>query len=87
MRAALAIAHKILVSAYHMLANGLAFRDLGEAYLDQISQNPHRRQPEAPYRTARLSRHAPANRGGRLTPIFVSGPSGFTFVFSNKIGI
>ncbi len=38
LRAALAIAHKILVSAYHMLANNLPYRDLGEAYLDQISQ-------------------------------------------------
>jgi transposase len=36
--AALAIAHKILVAAYHMLAKGIAHRDLGEAYLDQISQ-------------------------------------------------
>src|SRR5271165_3143756 len=35
---ALAIAHKILVSAYHMLAKGLPYRDLGEAYLDQIGQ-------------------------------------------------
>ena len=39
MRAALAIAHKILVSAYHMLAKGLAYHDLGEAYLDQIGQS------------------------------------------------
>src|SRR6516225_643514 len=39
MRAALAIAHKILVSAYHMLAKGLPYRDLGEAYLDQIGQS------------------------------------------------
>jgi transposase len=38
LRAALAIAHKILVAAYHMLAKGLAYRDLGEAYLDQIGQ-------------------------------------------------
>jgi transposase len=38
MRAALAIAHKILVAAYHMLANGIAYQDLGETYLDQISQ-------------------------------------------------
>ena len=38
MRAALAIAHKILVSAYHMLAKGLSYRDLGEADLDQIGQ-------------------------------------------------
>ena len=38
MRAALAIAHKILVSAYHMLDKGLAYHDLGEAYLDQIGQ-------------------------------------------------
>jgi transposase len=38
LRAALAIAHKILVSAYHMLAKNLPYRDLGEAYLDQIGQ-------------------------------------------------
>jgi transposase len=38
LRAALAIAHKILVSAYHMLAKGLGYRELGEAYLDQIDQ-------------------------------------------------
>jgi hypothetical protein len=38
LRAALAIAHKILIAAYHMLAKGLAYRDLGEAYLDQIGQ-------------------------------------------------
>jgi transposase len=38
LRAALAIAHKILVAAYHMLAKGLGYRELGEAYLDQIDQ-------------------------------------------------
>ena len=39
LRAALAIAHKILVSAYHMLAKNVPYRDLGEAYLDQIGQS------------------------------------------------
>ena len=38
LRAALAIAHKILVSAYHMLAKNLPYRDLGQAYLDQIGR-------------------------------------------------
>jgi transposase len=38
LRAALAIAHKILVAAYHILAKGLGYRELGEAYLDQIDQ-------------------------------------------------
>jgi transposase len=38
LRAALAIAHKIVVAAYHMLAKGVAYRDLGEAYLDQIGE-------------------------------------------------
>ena len=38
MRAALAIAHKILVAAYHMLVRGVDYRELGEAYLDQIDQ-------------------------------------------------
>ena len=33
-RAALAIAHKILTAAYHMLSTGELFRELGEAYLD-----------------------------------------------------
>ncbi len=34
-RAAMAIAHKILVAAYHMLRSGLDYVDLGEAYLDR----------------------------------------------------
>lgn len=38
MRAAVAIAHKILVAAYHMLARRVDYRDLGEAYLDQIDR-------------------------------------------------
>jgi len=38
MRAALAIAHKILLAADHMLARGAGYRELGEAYLDQIDQ-------------------------------------------------
>jgi transposase len=36
-RAALAIAHKILVAAYHMLAHHADYRDLGPAYLDHAS--------------------------------------------------
>jgi transposase len=40
MRAAVAIAHKILVAAYHMLANRSDYRELGADYLDQLS---HRR--------------------------------------------
>jgi len=39
LRAALAIAHKILVSTYYMLAKNSPYRDLGEAYLDQIGQS------------------------------------------------
>ena len=35
MRAAVAIAHKILVMAFHILSTGELFKDLGEAYLDQ----------------------------------------------------
>src|SRR5499427_5074746 len=38
LRAAVAIAHKILVAAYHMLAKGLGYRELGETYLDQLDQ-------------------------------------------------
>src|SRR3954470_9881343 len=38
LRAALAIAHKIVVAAYHMLARGVVYRDLGDAYLDQIGE-------------------------------------------------
>jgi hypothetical protein len=40
MRAAVAIAHKILVAAYHMLAKRSDYRELGADYLDQLS---HRR--------------------------------------------
>jgi len=35
LRAAMAIAHKILIAAYHMLAGGVPYRELGEDFLDQ----------------------------------------------------
>jgi transposase len=35
-RAAMAIAHKILVAVYHMLATGNPYRDLGELFLDRL---------------------------------------------------
>ncbi len=38
MRAAVAIAHKILVAAYHMLADGTEYQDLGAGYLDNLDQ-------------------------------------------------
>ncbi len=37
-RAIMAIAHKLLIAAFHMLSTGEAFRDLGESYLDQIAR-------------------------------------------------
>ena len=37
-RAIMAIAHKILVAAFHMLSTGETFRDLGEGYLDQVAR-------------------------------------------------
>jgi hypothetical protein len=36
-RALVAIGHKILVSAYHMLATGADYHELGEAYLDGMN--------------------------------------------------
>ena len=36
-RALLAIAHKLLIAAFHLLATGEPLRDLGKGYLDQIS--------------------------------------------------
>jgi transposase len=33
--AAMAIAHKILVAVFHMLAKTIPFQELGEAFLDQ----------------------------------------------------
>jgi transposase len=38
MRAAVAIAHKILVAAHHMLSKGVAYQDLGDAYLDNVDR-------------------------------------------------
>lgn len=40
LRAAVAIGHKILVAAYHMLTNGSGYEDMGASYLDQL--NTHR---------------------------------------------
>ena len=38
-RSAMAIARKILISAYHMLATGASYKELGEAYLDGLSKD------------------------------------------------
>ena len=37
MRAALAVAHKILIAAYHMLSTGADHQDLGPTHLDRLS--------------------------------------------------
>ncbi len=37
-RAIMAIAHKLLIAAFHMLSTGEAFRDLGEGYLGQVAR-------------------------------------------------
>jgi transposase len=39
MRAAMAIAHKILVAAFHMLSKRVPFRELGDAYLDHRARS------------------------------------------------
>ena len=36
--AGIAIAHKILVSAYRMLTGDLSYRELGETYLDRLTE-------------------------------------------------
>ncbi len=38
-RAAVAIAHKILVSVYHMLSQQLSYNDLGDLYLDKLNKH------------------------------------------------
>jgi transposase len=38
-RAAVAIAHKILVSIYHMLSQNVSYNDLGDLYLDKINKH------------------------------------------------
>lgn len=37
-RALMAIAHKILVAAFHILRDGVDYRDLGPAYLDEVNE-------------------------------------------------
>lgn len=37
-RAAVAIGHKILIAAYHMLSKGVDYKELGETYLDQLDK-------------------------------------------------
>jgi len=34
-----AIAHKILVSIYHMFSQHVSYNDLGDLYLDQLNKN------------------------------------------------
>lgn len=37
-RAAVAIAHKLLLGAYYVLLNGTPYQDLGEHYLDKMDK-------------------------------------------------
>jgi hypothetical protein len=37
-RAAMAIAHKILIAAYHVLRDATVYRDLGPSYLDHLDE-------------------------------------------------
>lgn len=39
MRAAVAVAHKILIVAYHILSTGESYAELGEGYLDAIDKH------------------------------------------------
>src|SRR5215468_3017425 len=39
-RAVVAIAHKILVSIYHMLSQNVSYNDLGDLYLDRLNAHP-----------------------------------------------
>jgi transposase len=38
MKAAVAIAHKILVSVWHMLSEGTSYQDLGAGFLDRLDR-------------------------------------------------
>jgi transposase len=38
-RAAVAVAHKILVSIYHMLSQQVSYNDLGDLYLDKLNKH------------------------------------------------
>lgn len=51
-RAAVAIAHKILVSLYHMLLQNVSYNDLGDLYLDRI--NTHHLTRNLVHRLERL---------------------------------
>ena len=46
-KAALAIAHKILVAAFRILQRAVAFADLGAEYLDRVEAS-HRQAPGLP---------------------------------------
>ena len=34
----MAIAHKLIIAAYHVLAKAEPYRDLGESYLDRVAR-------------------------------------------------
>jgi transposase len=61
-RAAVAIAHKILTAAYVMLSTGVAYRDLGAAYLDSI--DTHRVQSTLIRRLERLGYEVTVKKRG-----------------------
>ncbi|MFF4312674.1 hypothetical protein [Streptomyces sp. NPDC001507] len=43
-RTIVAVAHSMLVSAYHMLANDVPYQDLGPDYITRLGEERHRRR-------------------------------------------
>ncbi len=44
-KAAMAVAHKILIAVFHMLQRGVGFADLGGGTLDQINKHSAAKRP------------------------------------------
>jgi hypothetical protein len=69
-KATLAVAHSILVAAYHMLERGVPYQDLGEDYFHrrQAAHGERYTKPtRPPARTARTQGHSGTAPRGRLT--------------------
>ncbi len=71
-RAAVAVAHKILVAVYHMLSDQVSYNDLGDAYLDKLNKkhltrNLVRRLERLGYQVT-LQQRAAQNQGLEAQP-------------------
>ena len=78
MIALVAVEHKMLTDAWHMLTNGAFYRDPGPDYYTRHHPGTNQDQSHQTTRNPRIQTHSRTTHRGRLTPERSHSPAGVT---------